>query len=168
MENPGNSITAEHNHGENATALGISSAPSAHTCASRQVSVNACPTTLARQQCGTDRQTDNLQEAKAHKTRPAESRSILVAYLALWKVADEDFPIAPNPTPTARPSETGRKKTSKVNPCNSPRPSLLLHSHGAETAVSSKAGPWVSSLSCSFSSKLSARACHAAQSTSPV
>ena len=43
-----------------------------------------------------------------------------MAYLALWKVADADFPIAPNPTPTARPSETGRKKTSKVKPYTSP------------------------------------------------
>lgn len=31
-------------------------------------------------------------------------------YLALWKVADADFPTAPNPTPTAKPSEMGRRK----------------------------------------------------------
>lgn len=54
-----------------------------------------------------------------------------MTYLALWKVADADFPTAPNPTPTARPSETGKKKTSKVKPYNSPAtipPPALLRS----------------------------------------
>lgn len=41
-------------------------------------------------------------------------------YLALWKVADADFPTAPNPTPTARPSETGRRKNTTVRSCSSP------------------------------------------------
>lgn len=41
-------------------------------------------------------------------------------YLALWKVADADFPTAPNPTPTAKPSETGRRKNTTVRSCSSP------------------------------------------------
>lgn len=30
---------------------------------------------------------------------------LYVDYLAFWNVADEVLPIAPNPTPTAKPSE---------------------------------------------------------------
>lgn len=85
-----------------------------------------------------------------HKTWCTQSRSSVVAYLALWKVADADFPIAPNPTPTARPSEIGRKKTVRSNPTTAVGLSLLLRSNGAKTGVSRKAGLRAGSLPFSF------------------
>lgn len=50
-----------------------------------------------------------LRGKSVHKALNVGIRNSHVAYLALSKVADADFPTAPNPTPTARPSERERK-----------------------------------------------------------
>lgn len=54
-------------------------------------------------------ETSNPRHAGAHAFGAAD-----VAYLALSKVADAVFSTAPNPTPTARPSETDTRRACGV------------------------------------------------------
>lgn len=52
---------------------------------------------------------------KTHFRAPCALGRRVLAHLALSKVADAVFPMAPNPTPTARPSETDIKKKNTKN-----------------------------------------------------